>query len=173
MAQGPSDTILVAIRSRFGSGSPKSEIWILRIAVFGGGLCSLSTSSLTIEYCKCRVGQKHIFSVPYWFKCWRLEDKTGVHEIVQRVQNLNSCELLRTCWWKPFHFSLSDCINMVSWKCVVFWPTVYTVTVYIFSRWLSLLVLKGNILSFIQNVAVHCDHDCGKMRSIFIIFAVL
>ena len=31
--------------SRFGSGSPKSEIQILRIAVFGGGLCSLSTSS--------------------------------------------------------------------------------------------------------------------------------
>ena len=31
--------------SRFGSGSPKSEIRILRIAVFGGGLCSLSTSS--------------------------------------------------------------------------------------------------------------------------------
>jgi len=46
MAQGPSDTILVAIRiMRFGSGSPKSEIRILRIAVFGGGLFSLSASS--------------------------------------------------------------------------------------------------------------------------------
>ena len=32
--------------SRFGSGSPKSEIRILRIAMFGGGLCSLSISSL-------------------------------------------------------------------------------------------------------------------------------
>jgi len=38
MAQGPSDTILVAIRIT----SPKSEILFLRI---GGGLCSLSTSS--------------------------------------------------------------------------------------------------------------------------------
>ena len=31
--------------SHFGSGSPKSVIRILRIAVFGGGLCSLSISS--------------------------------------------------------------------------------------------------------------------------------
>ena len=42
--------------SRFGSGSPKSEIRILRIAVFGGGLCSLSISSwwlflLLSEWC--------------------------------------------------------------------------------------------------------------------------
>jgi len=43
MAQGPSDTILVAIGSRLGSGSPKSEIRILRI---GGGLCSLSIDFL-------------------------------------------------------------------------------------------------------------------------------
>ena len=34
--------------SRFGSGSPKSEIRILRIAVFGGGLFSLSASSLPL-----------------------------------------------------------------------------------------------------------------------------
>ena len=32
--------------SRFGSGSPKSEIWILRI---GGGLCSLGASSLFVR----------------------------------------------------------------------------------------------------------------------------
>ena len=31
--------------SHFGSGSAKSEIRILRIAVFGGSLCSLSISS--------------------------------------------------------------------------------------------------------------------------------
>ena len=34
--------------SRFGSGSPKSEIRILRIAVFGGGLCSLSVFSFDL-----------------------------------------------------------------------------------------------------------------------------
>jgi len=34
-------------RSRFGSGSPKSEIRILRIAVFGRGLFSLSASSFS------------------------------------------------------------------------------------------------------------------------------
>jgi len=33
---------------RFGSGSPKSKIRILRIAVFGGSLCSLSTSSYQV-----------------------------------------------------------------------------------------------------------------------------
>jgi len=38
MAQGPSDTILVAIRITLWIGSPKSEIWILRI---GGGLFSV------------------------------------------------------------------------------------------------------------------------------------
>jgi len=43
MAQGPSDTILVAIRITLRIRGPKSEIRILRI---GGGLCSLSASSL-------------------------------------------------------------------------------------------------------------------------------
>jgi len=42
MAQGPSDTILVAIRITLRIRELKSEIRILRI---GGGLCSLSTSS--------------------------------------------------------------------------------------------------------------------------------
>ena len=37
--------------SRFRSGSPKSEIRILRIAVFGGGLCSLSISSCCCCLC--------------------------------------------------------------------------------------------------------------------------
>jgi len=45
MAQGPSDTILVAIWITLRIRSPKSEIRILRIAVFGRGLCSVSISS--------------------------------------------------------------------------------------------------------------------------------
>jgi len=44
MAQGPSDTILVAIRITF--RIRESEIRILRI---GGGLCSLSISSLKLS----------------------------------------------------------------------------------------------------------------------------
>ena len=43
MAQGPSDTILVAIRVTL--SIRESEIRIVRIAVFDGGLCSLSISS--------------------------------------------------------------------------------------------------------------------------------
>jgi len=46
MAQGSSDTIWWRSGSRFGSGSPKSEIRILRI---GGGLCSLSISSFSLQ----------------------------------------------------------------------------------------------------------------------------
>ena len=43
--------------SRFGSGSPKSEIWILRI---GGGLCSLSISFLLCISC----------FLAWWWRWW-------------------------------------------------------------------------------------------------------
>jgi len=51
MAQGPSDTILVAIQITL--RIRESEIRILRIAVFGGGLCSLSISSSFFILMRC------------------------------------------------------------------------------------------------------------------------
>jgi len=47
MAQGPSDTILVAIRITL--RIRESKIRIFRIAVFGGGLFSLSASSFNLN----------------------------------------------------------------------------------------------------------------------------
>jgi len=58
--------------SRFGSGSPKSEIWILWIAVFSGGLCSLSTSSLLLWGWWCGLLWNyfgHMLSTAYTIKC--------------------------------------------------------------------------------------------------------
>ena len=45
MAQGPSDTILVVIRITLRIRESKVRNPGLRIAMFGGGLCSLSASS--------------------------------------------------------------------------------------------------------------------------------
>jgi len=95
--------------SRFGSGSPKSEIRILRI---GGGLCSLSTSSFIIKIVCVRV---HVSEL-YTHLC---ESCLVRWCAVTVVLNWSSCcEMQRplACW----------CWFLSAWHCTESWALWHT-----------------------------------------------